>query len=83
LKLKALHPSKKLLLWILLFVSMISLTINNTYPLQGDESYYSVSAAWMVTNDSYVIPHYFGEPRFQKPILTYLIVAASYKLFGI
>lgn len=83
MKLKSLHPSKKLLLWILLFVSMISFTINNTYPLQGDESFYSVSAAWMVTNDSYVIPHYFGEPRFQKPILTYLIVAASYKLFGI
>jgi 4-amino-4-deoxy-L-arabinose transferase-like glycosyltransferase len=62
---------------------MLSLTINNTYPIQGDESFYSVSASWMVTNNNYTIPHYFGEPRFQKPILTYLIVAASYKLFGI
>ncbi|HEX2959763.1 MAG TPA: glycosyltransferase family 39 protein [Chitinispirillaceae bacterium] len=62
---------------------MLCLTLNNTYPLQGDESYYSVSASWMVTNNNYLVPHYFGEPRFQKPILTYLIVAASYKLFGI
>jgi 4-amino-4-deoxy-L-arabinose transferase-like glycosyltransferase len=37
----------------------------------------------MVTHNNYLVPHYFGEPRFQKPILTYLIVAASYKVFGI
>ncbi len=83
MKLQPLPPSKKLLLWIAIYCGMISLTLNNTYPLQGDESFYSVSASWMVTNNNYLVPHYFGEPRFQKPILTYLIVAASYKLFGI
>jgi 4-amino-4-deoxy-L-arabinose transferase-like glycosyltransferase len=72
-----------LILWIAIYAACIALTLNNTYPIQGDESYYTVSAANMVKNHSYMVPYYYGQPRFQKPVLTYWIVAASYKIFGI
>jgi 4-amino-4-deoxy-L-arabinose transferase-like glycosyltransferase len=70
-------------LWIAFYALLIGCTLNNTYPLQGDESFYTVSAVAMVQHGQYLVPSYFGHPRLQKPILTYWLVAAAYKMFGI
>ena len=75
-------PRQLLLIWVAIYAACIACTLNNTYPIQGDESYYTVSAAGMVTSGSYMVPSYFGQPRFQKPVLTYWIIAASYRIFG-
>jgi 4-amino-4-deoxy-L-arabinose transferase-like glycosyltransferase len=78
-----LSPTRILIVWIAIYAIFMAFTLNNTYPLQGDESFYTVSAANMVQTHSYMVPEYFGQLRFQKPVLTYWIVAASYKIFGI
>jgi 4-amino-4-deoxy-L-arabinose transferase-like glycosyltransferase len=76
-------PQYILAVWISIFGIAMAFTLNNTFPIQGDESFYTVSAAHMVQSHSYMVPEYFGQPRFQKPPLTYWIVAGSYKLLGI
>lgn len=57
--------------------------LNNSHPYQGDESFYTVAAVEMIESGDYLVPTYFGAPRFNKPVLTYWLVAAAYKLFGI
>jgi len=52
----------------------------------GDEHYYTDGAMRMVQKGDYLTPYYAtddGLPHFNKPILTYWVVAASYKVFGI
>lgn len=66
---------------IYLFLNIPSL--NNSHPYQGDESFYTVSAANMVSSGDYLTPSYFGEKRFNKPILNYWMVAGAYKLLGV
>ena len=41
------------------------------------------TAREMVVSDDWLVPHYNGELRLQKPPLTYWLVALSYKIFGV
>ncbi len=47
------------------------------------ESRIAETAREMVVLNEWVVPHYNGELRLQKPPLTYWLTATSYKLFGI
>ncbi len=57
--------------------------LNNSHPYQGDESFYTIASMEMVQSGDYLVPTYFGAPRFNKPVVTYWLVAAAYKLLGI
>lgn len=70
-------------IWLPVYFALLALTLNNTIPYRGDESFYIASSIRMIKADDYLLPVYFGEPRFQKPILPYWITVAGYKLFGI
>jgi 4-amino-4-deoxy-L-arabinose transferase-like glycosyltransferase len=49
-----------------------------------DEAFYTDAALQMVRTGDWITPRAAdGMPRFQKPILTYWVVAASYRLFGV
>jgi 4-amino-4-deoxy-L-arabinose transferase-like glycosyltransferase len=49
-----------------------------------DERHYTDAALWMLRNGDFLIPHCAdGSLRFEKPILTYWVIAASYAVFGI
>ena len=74
---------KALFLWLLIFFVLLAFTLNNTTPYKGDESYYLVSALSMIKTGEYFVPHYYNQPRFQKPILAYWITVLGYKIFGI
>lgn len=74
---------KAVILWVVIFGAVIACTLNNTMPYKGDESFYITSAIGMIDSGDYLIPRYFGEMRFQKPILTYWLTAGGYLLFGI
>jgi len=51
---------------------------------QSDETYYLSSALSMVKTGDWTTPVFEGgEPRFQKPILFYWLVALSFKVFGV
>ncbi len=50
---------------------------------RDDEIFYYQSTQEMIKSHDYLSPTYFGENRFQKPILFYWMVIASYALGGI
>ena len=50
---------------------------------RDDEIFYFQSTQEMLKSGDILSPTYFGEDRFQKPILYYWLVLLSYKLFGI
>ena len=48
-----------------------------------DEPRYASTARDMVLNGNWIVPHFNGVPRINKPPLFYWTIAISYKLFGI
>lgn len=48
-----------------------------------DEAVFSEATKEMVESGDWITPTYNGENRYDKPILLYWLMAASYKLFGI
>ena len=50
---------------------------------RDDEIFYFKSTQEMLNTQSIFSPTYFGENRFQKPILFYWMILTSYKIFGV
>lgn len=48
-----------------------------------DETFYAQTAKEMVTKGEWITPYLYGKPQFEKPILFYWLVEASYKVFGV
>jgi len=72
-----------LILFLLcLFVFSSGLSIHGL-EYRDDEIFYFKSTQEMIQTGNIWSPTYFGEDRFQKPILFYWLVLASYKLFGV
>lgn len=51
--------------------------------IDPDEPRYASAANDMVTNNHWIVPHFNGAPRINKPPLFYWVIAISYKIFGI
>ncbi len=51
-------------------------------PLERAEIYFVDAARAMVESGDYLVPLYRGEPFFDKPPLTYWLMAASFRAFG-
>ena len=49
----------------------------------ANESFYAETARNMVESGDYINPSFNARPRFNKPVLPYWIVAASYNIFGV
>jgi len=49
----------------------------------ANEAFYAETAREMVESGDYVNPSFNYQPRFNKPVLSYWIVAASYHVFGV
>jgi 4-amino-4-deoxy-L-arabinose transferase-like glycosyltransferase len=49
----------------------------------SDEAFYAEAAREMVESGDWLTPHYGYQPRFQKPILTYWLIAAGYLVAGV
>src|SRR3990172_357831 len=47
------------------------------------EIYFAESARAMLASHSYVTPHYLGQPFFDKPILSYWAIVASFETLGL
>ncbi len=48
-----------------------------------DEAVFSQASKEMITSGNWITPTYNGENRYDKPILFYWLMAASYKAFGV
>ncbi len=75
-------PDAPVIALIALYFVLMLPNLNNSLPYQGDESFYTVSALNMIDRGDYLAPFYAGEYRFNKPILTYWVAVAGYKVFG-
>lgn len=51
--------------------------------IDPDEPRYASTARDMILNGNWIVPHFNGAPRINKPPLFYWTVAISYKFFGI
>jgi len=77
------HPVRFLWLWAALYALLLALSLDNSYPYMGDESYYTVSALNMQQRGDLHTPWFEGDYRFNKPILAYWAVLAGHTLFGV
>ena len=48
-----------------------------------DETFYAQTAKEMLVKNEWVTPYLYGKPQFEKPILFYWLVEASFKAFGV
>lgn len=70
---------------ILVALSFIFLMLGNgvlslTNP---DEVFYTQTAREMVQQKSWMVPYLFGQPQFEKPILTFWLLRIGFILFGV
>ncbi len=71
-----------IILIVSLFIFTRGLAIHGL-EYRDDEIFYYQSTQEMVETKNYLSPTYFGEDRFQKPILYYWFILFSYKLMGV
>ena len=48
-----------------------------------DETFYAQTAKEMANRNDWITPYLYGVPQFEKPILFYWLIEASYKILGI
>lgn len=49
----------------------------------ADEPAYAEAAREMMVTGDWITPHFNGQPRFDKPILSYWLITLSYRVFGV
>ena len=72
--------------FLLAFVFLAALvpSLPETARYHTDEAYYTDAALQMTATGDWITPRTAeGAPRFQKPIVTYWVVATCYRLFGV
>lgn len=81
----AFRMPEKMIPWLFFLVSVVffsqSLSLHGI-EYRDDEIFYYQSTNEMAARGNFLSPTYFGENRFQKPILFYWLVTLSYKIFG-
>ncbi|MGE0268391.1 MAG: ArnT family glycosyltransferase [Candidatus Omnitrophota bacterium] len=70
------------IVFLSLFIFVNGLNVHG-FEFRDDEIFYVKSTTEMVQSGNIMSPKYFGEDRFQKPILFYWLILLSYKMFGI
>jgi len=76
--------NKFLLFFLLLLCLFVFFTGIGSYGLlDKDEPRYASCALEMLENNDFIVPKFNFQDRFDKPVLYYWLIAASYKLFGI
>ncbi len=64
-----------------MFLSLFRLGASRLFDV--DEAVFSEATREMVISQDWITPTYNGENRYDKPILFYWLMAASYKVFGV
>ena len=71
-------------MWLVLLCGLLYLVNLGGYRLfDVDEPRYAETARYMVASGDYIVPIFNGRYRFEKPVLSYWLIAGSYRLFGI
>ena len=75
----------KLRFWLLLSVFSLPLfvSLDTSSIWDANEAFYVQTPREMVESSNWLVPHFNGEPRLNKPPLSYWLVAGLYSLFGV
>jgi 4-amino-4-deoxy-L-arabinose transferase-like glycosyltransferase len=70
---------------VLLFLAILPyfVDLNGSSIWDSNEAFYVETPREMIERGDYIAPTFNYEPRFNKPVLSYWIVAGFYKLFGV
>ncbi len=74
---------KRVLILAVLSYAFLMLGNSSLSLTNPDEVFYSQTAKEMMQQDSWMTPYLFGEPQFEKPILTYWLLRFGFELFGV
>jgi len=76
---------RRLLLVVLLAAAVVPYFVNlgATSIIDANEAFYTRTPIEMIESGNYISPTFNDEPRLNKPPLSYWVVAASYKTFGV
>jgi 4-amino-4-deoxy-L-arabinose transferase-like glycosyltransferase len=79
------YDPKHIALYVLLFAAIVPywIGIGDSTLWDANEAFYAETPRVMIETGDYISPSFNGNPRFNKPPLTYWIVAISYQIFGI
>jgi 4-amino-4-deoxy-L-arabinose transferase-like glycosyltransferase len=78
------HNERAVLILLLLFsASLFFFRLGSTGLFDADEPAYAQAAREMLARGDWVTPYFNGQPRFDKPILFYWLIIASYGVFGV
>ncbi len=72
-----------LLIILLLAVAPFFLNLGASSLWDSNEAFYTETPRVMIESGDFLNPSFNGNPRFNKPPLSYWIVAAFYKIFGV
>jgi 4-amino-4-deoxy-L-arabinose transferase-like glycosyltransferase len=78
-------PRYRLGLAVLLFLAILPyfIGLDASSIWDSNEAFYVETPREMIERGDYIAPTFNYEPRFNKPVLSYWIVAGFYKLFGV
>ena len=65
------------------FILMVLPGIHSPGLWDRDEAYYAEVARQIDTSNNWLVPGFNNSPFFEKPIFTYWMIAAAYRLFGV
>jgi 4-amino-4-deoxy-L-arabinose transferase-like glycosyltransferase len=63
-------------------ILMFTIHLGTSAIWDSNEAFYTETPRVMVERGDYVVPSFNGQPRLNKPPLSYWMVAAAYRLFG-
>ncbi len=75
--------SKSLLFVLAVALFLCFFRLGSVTLFDVDEAVFAQATKEMVASNNWITPTYDGENRYDKPILFYWLMAASYKIFGI
>ncbi len=75
----------KVRFWLLLSVFSLPLfvALDTSSIWDANEAFYVQTPREMLESSNWLVPHFNGEPRLNKPPLSYWLVASLYSLFGV
>ncbi len=76
------HPAVAYFVPLAATALVIALALNALPLTDPDEVFYAQTAREMLATPSLLTPLLFGQPQFEKPPLTYWLLAASFALLG-
>ncbi|HQZ16455.1 MAG TPA: glycosyltransferase family 39 protein, partial [Vicinamibacteria bacterium] len=77
------NQKSSLLLGLILALSAAAFVVGlSDAPIERAEIYFLDAARAMVERSDWLVPYYRGEPFYDKPPLTYWLLAGSFQFFG-